>query len=77
MFLAFLAFAYVVVGVAGEISCAEESLAATSSIGANAGTEKSDKGSTKAPEEIRRPKKLLVITPLEEHVGSTFELVGL
>lgn len=52
MFLVFLAFAYVVVGVAGEVSCAEETLAATSSSGASAGTEKSDKGSTKAPEVV-------------------------
>jgi hypothetical protein len=52
MFLVFLAFAYVVVGVAGEISCAEETLAAAGSLGASAGTEKSDKGSTKAPEVV-------------------------
>jgi hypothetical protein len=53
MLLVFLAFAYVVVGVAGEISCAEETLAAASSLGASAaGTEKSDTRSTKAPEVV-------------------------
>ena len=43
-----LAAAYILVGVAGEISCAEETLAAAGSF-ANAVTGKSDEGTRKAP----------------------------
>jgi hypothetical protein len=53
MFMVFLAFAYVVVGIAGEVSCAGETLEIANATIApasdiNAATEKSDEGSKKA-----------------------------
>ncbi len=50
--IAFLAAAYLLVGFAGEISCAEETLATTSSFGVSAVTGKSDEGSKKIPEVV-------------------------
>ena len=82
MFLVFLAVAYVVVGVAGEVSCAEETLAATSSPGASAAAEKSDKGSTKAPELVEHcytciplvlPAPVVVASPPAEPATWSFD----
>ncbi len=77
-----LAAAYVMVGVAGEISCAKETLATASSLNANAVTDKSDKGSKKAPEIVEHcytcvplllPAPVLVAEPSAEPVELSFE----
>jgi hypothetical protein len=77
-----LAVAYLFVGFAGEISCAEETLAAASLLDAGAVTDKSDEGSKKAPEVVEHcytcvpllmPALVLVAEPSAEPVKITFE----
>lgn len=45
---AFLTFAYVVVGIGGEISCAEETLAVADQVMVDTGQDKADPGSKKS-----------------------------
>jgi hypothetical protein len=45
---AFLTLAYVVVGIAGEISCAEETLAVADQVMVDGGQDKANQGSTKS-----------------------------
>jgi hypothetical protein len=79
---ALLVATYVIVGFGGEISCAEETLAATNSLGASAVTDKSDEGSKKAPEVIEHcytcvpllmPTLVPVAEPSAEPVKLSFE----
>jgi len=50
--IAFLAALYLVVGFAGEISCAEESLIQSTPISTSAASEKADEDSKKTPEVV-------------------------
>ncbi len=77
-----LAVAYLVVGFAGEISCAEETLPAASLLDASALTDKSEEGSKKAPELVEHcytcvpvlvPPLVLVAEPSAEPVKISFE----
>ncbi len=84
---ALLAVAYLLVGFAGEISCAEETLEITNaaianSSGVNAATEKSDEGSKKAPTVVEHcytcvpllvPALVLVAEPPADPVKLSFE----
>jgi hypothetical protein len=79
---ALLVATYVIVGFGGEISCAEETLATTSSFGASAVTDKSDLGSKKAPEVVEHcytcvplviPAPVLVAEPAAESVKLSFD----
>ena len=77
-----LAAAYIMVGVAGEISCAKETLATAGSFSANAVTDKSDEGSKKAPQLVEHcytcvplllPAPVFVAEPSAEPVELSFE----
>jgi hypothetical protein len=79
---ALLLATYVIVGFGGEISCAEETLATTSTIGASAVTGKSDVGSKKAPEVVEHcytcvplliPAPVLVAEPAAAPVKLSFD----
>jgi hypothetical protein len=86
MFMVFLAFAYVVVGIVGEVSCAEETLEIANATIAtasdvNATTEKSDEGSKKTLPVVEHcytcvpllvPAPLLVAEPSAEPVRLSF-----
>jgi hypothetical protein len=79
---ALLVAAYVIVGFGGEISCAEETLATTSSFAASPVTDKSDEGSKKAPEVVEHcytcvplliPTPILVSEPAAQPVELSFD----
>jgi hypothetical protein len=79
---ALLVGTYVIVGFGGEISCAEETLAAASLLDASAVTDKSDEGSRKAPATVEHcytcapvvmPVLVPVAEPLAEPVKLSFE----
>jgi hypothetical protein len=86
MFMVFLAFAYVVVGIAGEVFCAEETLEIANATIAtasdvNATTEKSDEGSKKTLPVVEHcyicvpllvPAPVLVAEPSAEPVRLSF-----
>jgi hypothetical protein len=78
--VAFLAAAYLVVGFAGEISCAEESLI-TSPIPTSAASDKSDEGSKKTPTVVEHcyscvpmtiPAAAQISEPVSVSVGLSF-----
>src|SRR5438552_1106704 len=80
--MALLALAYLFVGFAGEISCAEETLATASLLDAGAVTGKSDEGSSKSPATVEHcytcapvvmPVLVPVAEPLAEPVKLSFE----
>jgi hypothetical protein len=82
MLTVLLVAAYAIVGFCGEISCAEETLAETSSLEAGVGTNKSDEGSKKRPGLVEHcytciplvmPAPVLVAEPKAESVKLSFE----
>jgi hypothetical protein len=82
IFVIFLATAYVLVGVAGEISCAEETLAAAGATEVISGTATSDEGSKKAPMVVEHcytcvplllPPLVAVAGPIARTVRLSFE----
>jgi hypothetical protein len=77
-----LAAAYLMVGFAGEISCAEETLPAAASLDASAGLATTNEGSKKAPEVVEHcytcvpllmPALVLVAQPSAKPVKLSFE----
>lgn len=81
MLLIFLAAIYVMVGIAGEVMCAGETLAAATSLTVNAVPDKSDEGSKKTPDIVEHcytcvpllmPAPVLVAEPSAEPVKLTF-----
>lgn len=81
MLLIFLAAIYVMVGIAGEVMCAGETLAAASSLTVDAVPGKSDDGSKKTPDIVEHcytcvpllmPAPVLIAEPSAEPVKLTF-----
>jgi len=79
---ALLIATYVFVGFGGEISCAEETLASSSSLDASAVTDKSDEGSKKTPTVVEHcytcapvvmPALVPVAEPSAEPIKLSFE----
>jgi hypothetical protein len=82
LFIILLAAAYLMVGFAGEVSCAEETLLAAASLDASAGLATTDEGSKKTPTVVEHcytcapvvmPALVPVAEPSAEPVKLSFE----